>query len=282
MIKKRNKLNMVLWLILFIFAGHAMAGSDKPKPKYYAGEIIGYSSSMLNPGDWEKISVIIHNRGKEALLQVKPAKLPPGWKVKPKWILKHLRYDQKEGFPFLVRISDLRKMGKILWVLNVIHKDGDWQSLDADFQIVNPPKIKVEPPSLHLKVGREKVSYDFILKNEGRSELLIRNITTSCGCTTALMKSKKGKPISPLFGENMNWKERRRWKGKRLKPGESVILTVSYDPLHHEGGSHHPGGGSTGIETWRRSAQTKRVVYIKSNDPNTPELEIPITIEEKR
>lgn len=270
---------MALWLMLIplVFAGYATADTDKPKPKYYAGKILGYSSSMLDPGDWEKISVIVHNRGKEALLQVKPAKLPPKWKVKPRQILKRLRHGQKEEFAFFVKISNRRRTDKILWVLNVIYKDGDWQSLDADFQIVNPPKIKVEPSSLHLKVGKEKVSYDFILKNEGRSDLLIRNITTSCGCTTVLMKSKKGRPISPLFGEEMNWKERRKWKGKRLKPGESVILTMTYDPLHH---AHKP---DRGVQAWYRAlGDIKRVIYIKSNDPNTPELEIPITIEGKR
>lgn len=292
MIKKRSRLNIIFWIILLIFAEYSVTASDteklqgKSKLEYYAGKVIGYSSSMLKQGDWEEVSVIVHNRGKEALLQVKPVKLPPKWKVKPKQVEKRIQYNQKEKFIFHVKVTNPLKTDTVMWALNAIYKDKDWQRLDTDSQFINSSKIKVKPSSFHFEARREKVSHDFILKNEGRSDLVIRNVTTSCGCTTAFMKSKEGKPISPVFGGEVNRDKRRKWKKKRLKPGESVILTVTYDPMYHDRSSLHSKRRKLeGIQAWHHLSgdnKIKRMVYIKSNDPNTPELQIPLTIEEKR
>lgn len=79
-----------------------------------------------------------------------------------------------------------------------------------------------------------KVSKILQLTNEGKSELVIDAISTSCGCTTAV-------------ADKLN-----------LMPGESTNLNITYDPWVHE--------GFTG--------EIVRVVYVQSNDPNNKEIEI--------
>ncbi|MFQ6101673.1 MAG: DUF1573 domain-containing protein [Anaerolineae bacterium] len=90
----------------------------------------------------------------------------------------------------------------------------------------------------------EPVRHTFQVRNVGRGTLEITGVSTSCGCTTAEVGSR------------------------RLRPGEATDLTVTYDPQVHEG------------ETGR----FMRVVYIRSNDPDTPEatLTIWVTVVEPR
>jgi hypothetical protein len=80
------------------------------------------------------------------------------------------------------------------------------------------------------------VSQVFQVHNVGRGLLEIDGVSTSCGCTSAEIGSR------------------------RLAPGETTDLRVTYDPLAH--------GGATG--------QFMRLVYVRSNDPDTPEASLTI------
>ena len=82
------------------------------------------------------------------------------------------------------------------------------------------------------------VSQVFQVRNTGQERLEIDGVSTSCGCTTAEVDSK------------------------HLLPGEAANLTVTYDPQVH--------GGETG--------EFLRVVYVRSNDPNTPEASLTIRL----
>jgi hypothetical protein len=82
------------------------------------------------------------------------------------------------------------------------------------------------------------VSQTFHVRNAGQGTLEITGVSTSCGCTTA-------------------WVNR-----DRLGPGEATDLTVTYDPQAH--------GGQTG--------KFMRVVYVRSNDPETPEASLTIRV----
>jgi len=82
------------------------------------------------------------------------------------------------------------------------------------------------------------VSRTFQVRNVGRGWLEIAGVSTSCGCTTAEVGSS------------------------RLAPGKATDLTVTYDPQAH--------GGTTG--------EFMRVVYVRSNDPNTPEASLTIRV----
>jgi hypothetical protein len=74
-------------------------------------------------------------------------------------------------------------------------------------QLADAPKVFFENAVFNfgtIKQG-QKVSHEFKFKNEGKSNLVIRKVTTSCGCTT----------INP--------------NDKEIKPGESSSLTAVFD-----------------------------------------------------
>lgn len=82
------------------------------------------------------------------------------------------------------------------------------------------------------------VSQTFQVRNAGQGTLKITGVSTSCGCTAA------------------------RVDKERLAPGETTALTVTYDPQAH--------GGQTG--------RFMRVVYVRSDDPETPEASLIIRV----
>lgn len=80
------------------------------------------------------------------------------------------------------------------------------------------------------------VSQVFRVHNAGDGPLEIEQISTSCGCTTAEITSR------------------------RLASDDTTDLKVTYDPLAH--------GGATG--------EFLRIVYVRSSDPDTPEARLTI------
>lgn len=82
------------------------------------------------------------------------------------------------------------------------------------------------------------VSQVFQVRNVGRGVLEITGVSTSCGCTSAEIGNR------------------------RLRPGETTDLRVIYDPLAHD--------GATG--------QFMRLVYVRSDDPDTPEASLTIRV----
>jgi hypothetical protein len=82
------------------------------------------------------------------------------------------------------------------------------------------------------------VSETFEIRNEGSGTLEITGVSTSCGCTTAEVADSS------------------------VLPGESTELVVTYDPQAH--------GGATG--------RFMRVIYIRSNDAQTPEAQLTVFV----
>ena len=82
------------------------------------------------------------------------------------------------------------------------------------------------------------VSQTFQVRNMGQGPLTITGVSTSCGCTTAQVDRD------------------------RLGPGETANLTVTYDPQAHDG----------------QTGRFMRVVYIRSDDPETPEASLTIRV----
>jgi hypothetical protein len=82
------------------------------------------------------------------------------------------------------------------------------------------------------------VSQTFQVRNVGDGPLSIGGVSTSCGCTTAEIDSR------------------------RLSPGQATNLKVTYDPLAHDGAL----------------GQFMRIVYIRSDDPETPEASLTIRV----
>jgi hypothetical protein len=105
---------------------------------------------------------------------------------------------------------------------------------------VSQPRIQVVPSSYDFGEIRGLVNHTFLVKNMGDGMLEISHVSTSCACTWADIHSRN------------------------IEPGGSTTLTVTYDPNFHE----PPDSGNI-----------FRVVYIKSNDPEQPEVEIEIRAE---
>ncbi|MCB0112574.1 MAG: DUF1573 domain-containing protein [Caldilineaceae bacterium] len=84
----------------------------------------------------------------------------------------------------------------------------------------------------------DPVTATFVLQNQGNGTLRIDSVRTSCGCTTADVADTS------------------------IAPHDDTILTVTFDPQAHEG----------------LYGPLLRMIYIASNDPDQPEIEIPVTV----
>ncbi len=85
------------------------------------------------------------------------------------------------------------------------------------------------------------VNKEFAILNKGKGDLIIGDIVTSCGCTSA----KIDKTV--------------------VAPGSEAVLTVSFDPNFHE----EPQG------------RFSRSVFVPTNDPDNEEIEFKISVEIK-
>lgn len=105
----------------------------------------------------------------------------------------------------------------------------------------NSPKIEITPLSYdfgNVDFGKT-LNYVFLVKNSGKETLEIKRVATSCGCTTAKVAKEK------------------------ISPGEEVELMVAYDTKAMGEGPHGKG-------------KQERIIYVKSNDPANPQIEVMI------
>lgn len=102
------------------------------------------------------------------------------------------------------------------------------------------PQISVESDSFEFGdvVNGTIISREIVIRNTGNSNLLIENISTSCGCTTAEISEKN------------------------ILPGNTGILLIKFDS-----GAHGP----------ELEGLLKREIFITSNDPVSPEIKIEFT-----
>jgi len=101
------------------------------------------------------------------------------------------------------------------------------------------PRIEIGPDVFdfgEISYG-DVVSYSFRVKNSGQETLEIRRVATSCACTTA------------------------RISQDRLEPGEEAELLVSYD---------------SAAMALHGSGREERIIYVRSNDPVNPQVEVTI------
>lgn len=104
-------------------------------------------------------------------------------------------------------------------------------------------RIEAEPAAYDFGTIRyqDKSKQEFEIKNTGSENLEILRISTSCGCTKAEM----------LDGI------------KTISSGTSAKMVITMDPSSHK--SYYDIG------------EIKRVVYVKTNDANRPEMQIELS-----
>lgn len=117
------------------------------------------------------------------------------------------------------------------------------------------PRIEVTPTEYDFgDVPRGVSTASFQIWNTGNVDLKLMGISTSCGCTSAVIKYQG--MTSPVFGMHNNPKD---WNMNVL-PGDTATLEVSYDSALHPDSGH-----------------IERAIYIKSNDPFNPEIQVDLT-----
>ncbi len=103
------------------------------------------------------------------------------------------------------------------------------------------PAIVVEPAEYDFGgiPPTELASATLLVRNTGDGDLKITGVTTSCGCTTASLSQTT------------------------LAGGETADLEITFDPQAHPG----------------LYGPLLRIIYLETNDPKQPELEVPVTVE---
>jgi len=128
---------------------------------------------------------------------------------------------------------------------------------------VTAPEIKRDLGTVSLKKGI--VTTKFVIKNEGKSDLIVDKLSSSCGCTSAsLVYQGKEGPRFYMAGHghespDPNWKV-------AIAPGGEAQVKVYYDPTVHP--------DLTGAVT--------REVSIHSNDPVDFETKLTITLSQEK
>lgn len=114
---------------------------------------------------------------------------------------------------------------------------------NEEANIINGPSIKVDPSvhDLGTVIYGDVPERIFKITNMGNEPLEILKLSTSCGCTKASVDEED----------------------KLIAPGASVDMLVTFDPAVHKDNSD--------------LGDLVRVIYIKTNDPDQPELEVEIT-----
>ena len=103
------------------------------------------------------------------------------------------------------------------------------------------PQLSLETNRLELGdvPNGQIVTRDLSLRNDGDATLIVQNLSTSCGCTTATLE--------PM----------------QLQPGASAALHIAFDS-----GAHGPD----------LTGPMVRQIYITSNDPVQPELTLDLAV----
>ncbi len=118
--------------------------------------------------------------------------------------------------------NDRNPKNRILVSANI---EENFSNLSTE-QLANAPKITIDNKIFNfgdIKQGESK-SHKFIVKNSGKSDLIVRKIKSSCGCTVVKLNKKIIKPgqseeISVIF----------KSKGKEGKQ-HKMITIISNDP----------------------------------------------------
>jgi hypothetical protein len=112
-------------------------------------------------------------------------------------------------------------------------------AVSSFYSTLRKPKIEVTPTLIDLgDVAKEGFNYTFTVKNIGDKPLKIERVSTSCGCTLATIKSEL------------------------IMPNVGTDLLVTFNPKLMEE---------------EVKGKISRIIFIKSNDPENPDVEIKIT-----
>jgi len=132
----------------------------------------------------------------------------------------------------------------------------------------NAPRIEVSETKKDLGTVYQSngtVTTEFLIKNAGKSELVIDKLSSSCGCTSAsLIAQGKEGPRFYMAGHGFDEPDV-SWQAS-IAPGDESLVKVYYDPTVHE--------DLVGPVT--------RTISIHSNDPVDFETKLTITLNQEK
>lgn len=198
-----------------------------PFRRIYIGKTYTDTLTFLNFSD-KPISVTPNIRGKNYLsVKITPQKVEPG-----KFGKIVVTYDpgKRNDWGFLVDRFSLSVNGKTINSSPITVSasiEEDFSKLSAE-ELAKAPQVTFNTTSYDFgnKPEGEKVEYSFTIKNSGKSDLIIRKIRSSCGCTTVSPDKKLLKP-----GESTQIKASFRttgYSGRQTK----TITVITNDPKH--------------------------------------------------
>ena len=128
---------------------------------------------------------------------------------------------------------------------------------------ITAAEVKNDLGTVSLKKGT--VTTEFVIKNEGKSDLVVDKLSSSCGCTSAslIYQGKEG-PRFYMAGHGHNAPDP-NWNVS-IAPGNEAQVKVYYDPTVH--------ADLTGAVT--------REVSVHSNDPVDFETKLTITLNQEK
>ena len=195
------------------------------------------SFGKVTPTSKVDTAVNIVNSGKEPVTikllgipsSLKVTVIPDVLKPNQKGVIK-ISYDasKKNDWGFLVDYMSFSLNNKT----DPAYKITVSATLEEDFSVLTPaqlekaPKIKFENVNFNFGSAKEgqKITNEYKFKNEGKSNLLLRKIITSCGCTTTSTKDMIIKP-----GESSAIKVIFDSSGKKGSQNKTVTV-ISNDP----------------------------------------------------
>ncbi len=154
-----------------------------------------------------------------------------------------------------------KKKLTIFGVLIIIILLGSMFYYFKSISLKDAPIIEITPSSYNfgtVSQAKGTVNAEVTITNKGASDLIINNIDTSCGCTSAsiIYNGVEG----PKFSMSMHGTNPKNWK-QVIPPGKTAKLKVDYNPNVHRN---------------LRGAVT-RSVFIFSNDPRHRNKEMKIS-----
>ena len=122
-----------------------------------------------------------------------------------------------------------------------------------------PPLMKIMPTSYNfgdVSVAKGTVSTTMNIHNEGKGNLVIRNMKSSCMCTTAtIIKDGVKSPVFGMHSGPSSWSQ-------IIGPDETAQLKIYYDPTAHR----------------ELRGSVTRVITIYSNDPVNSQTKVRINV----
>lgn len=190
-------------------------------------EVKSSSLEMINDGT-ENIKIVFDNIPAHIVIKAEPETLKPGETGK---ITATYDASKRNDWGFIidrvdVKLNDAYDPRNRLSVSATIEED--FSKLTPE-QLANAPVIEFESKVFefgNIKEG-ESVSYEYKFTNKGKSDLHIRKIKASCGCTATnpaddIIKPGKTSSIKTTFNS----------RGKKDKQNKTITV-ITNDPVNH-------------------------------------------------